>query len=255
MNDLLSDDGNDLPTIDVNKNYLEELVGDGKKFKTVEDLARGKFEADLTVELFKKRQDELRNSYLSLKEEHEASARLTDLIDQIKAEKQQLASNTQPKVNEVNSQTLDLDAVRKAAREEVSLMENTRKQDTNFADVESKLKERYGANYKSVLKQHADELGLTPEDVNSLARKSPNAFFKTFGLDEQQRTEGFQSPPRNERRNDNFLSGSPKRSWTYYQDMKAKNSRLYYDAKTQNQMIDDYRALGKDFEDGNFTHL
>ena len=51
MNENLLDAALDLDTVDPNKNYLTELVGDGKKFKTQEELARGKYESDLYLSL------------------------------------------------------------------------------------------------------------------------------------------------------------------------------------------------------------
>jgi len=77
-------DSNDSPQLDSNKAYLEQLVGDGKKFKTAEDLARGKAESDSFIEIMKVRMDELRADHLRLREEHQASAQLKDLIDNYK---------------------------------------------------------------------------------------------------------------------------------------------------------------------------
>ena len=42
MNTDLFDGAKDLGTFDPDKNYLEELVGEGKKFRSVDELAKGK---------------------------------------------------------------------------------------------------------------------------------------------------------------------------------------------------------------------
>lgn len=47
-------------TIPDNVDYVNELVGEGKKFKTVEDLAKGKYHSDVTIETFKRQIDDLK---------------------------------------------------------------------------------------------------------------------------------------------------------------------------------------------------
>src|SRR6267154_5364704 len=93
------------PPLDPSKNYLTDLVGPDKKFKTVEDLARGKAEADTTIELFKKRQDELRDDYLKLREEANQQAKLQDLIDRL--EHPQNTPQFTPPVMESKQPTID----------------------------------------------------------------------------------------------------------------------------------------------------
>lgn len=250
--DLLSDDNTD-PVIDPTKDYLEELVGDGKKFTDVKALAKGKYESDLLIETMKRRQDELRDDYMKLRNEHMASKGQSDLMDQINQIRQQQSNNTnQPPVNTDNKAAIDPSQLKSLVSEEVRSIAANEKADANFKLVETKLQEQLGNNYKSVLKAKADSLGLSPEDVNALARKSPNAFFNTFGFNETQARDTFQAPPSNARRSDNFSPTTQKKTWTYYQDMKAKNPAQYHNPKTQVQMHNDYLALGQAFEDGDF---
>src|SRR2546426_10450626 len=92
MTNLL--DNTDLPPeVDPNKDYLAELVGDGKKFKTSQDLARGKFEADQYIEVLKRRQDEMRADYLKISEESKTRATLDDLVKRLE---NRSASNDEP---------------------------------------------------------------------------------------------------------------------------------------------------------------
>src|SRR5437773_6950457 len=71
------------PETDPNKNYLEDLVGDGKKFKSPEELARGKFESDTYIKILEKRLDEYRDDILSLRKENVTNKRLEDLVNQL----------------------------------------------------------------------------------------------------------------------------------------------------------------------------
>ena len=245
---LLADQG----TLDENKDYLAELVGENKKFKTVQDLARGKYEADLTIELRNRREDQLRQDYLQLKADYEARAKLEDLIDQYKTP-QQSSNDSTLKVNDDKQPPYNPDEIKNFTKQAVQEIEQERKRDTNFNLVKEQLTERFGEDYKTVLSKQAKDLNLSADYIDDLARRSPTAFFKTMGLD-QTSTENFQTPPRNSQRSDNFKpTAAKKRTWNYYQEMKKAQPDLYRDPKTAVQMVRDYEELGTAFEDGDFA--
>lgn len=247
----LFEQANDQLPIDDSKNYLEELVGEGKKFQSHEDLARGKYEADQYIEILKKRQDELRADYLKLRDENASKAKLEDLIKQM--ENQRLASSESTQANEDTKKPAfdpaELDAL---MSNKIQQHELQRKESDNLNSVMSKLKEQYGSNYVSVLQTKTEELGLSKDDVNTLARKSPKAFFNTLGLGQQQQ-ESFSAPPRSAQRNDNFAPrGAQKRTWSYYQDMKRKDPAAWLNPKIAVQMQQDAIDLGEAFRDGDY---
>jgi len=251
MNDLFTESVNDQPQIDESKNYLEDLVGDGKKFKTAEDLAKGKFLADSYVKILERKLDEMRTDYLKVSEENKARAKLEELIDQMNNKTQQLTSSETPPAKEV--QTPSLDQIESLVSNKISQVETQRKERENFNLVTNKLKEVYGNDYQLYLNKQTEDLGLSKEFVNDMARKHPSAFIKTFGLDATKSTENFQTPPRN---NMGFTPKLPeKRTWSYYQKMKQTNPNLYYDPKISVQMQQDAIALGEDFADGDFNRF
>lgn len=245
-------DQTDLPVLDQNKNYLEELVGEGKKFKSPEELARGKYEADNYVKTLESRMDELRNDYLRLKDDSASRAKLEDLINQMKT--QQLASSEQPLANEVTEKpTLDTKQIESLVSTKVQEIEQLRKEKDNFNSVQTKLREVFGDNYAGKLKEQIDNLGLTTDFANDLARKHPGVFMKTFGLESQIKQDNFQAPPKGSVRSDTFRpQGAQKRSWSYYQELKKSDPSIYYSKKIANQMHDDMMSLGEAFKDGDF---
>lgn len=253
--DLLSGE-NDTPQVDPNKDYLAELVGEGKKFKTVQDLARGKFQADIHIDLLEKTKDQLRADYLKLSEDAQAQATLKDLVTQLKAPIQQPASSITPQANVDNQRpSIDPKELESLVDSRLNERELSRKQSDNFKLVQDRLKERFGSNYQTVLKQQIDELQLPSDYVNDLARRSPEAFFRTMGLTEQPRND-FQAPARSSVRSDNYASqGGQDETWSYWQKLKETNPKLYLDPKTVVRMEKAYERLGKKFEDGDFlTH-
>lgn len=241
----------DLVQSDPTKNYLTELVGEGKKFKTPEEMARGKFESDMFIQIQNKRMDDLRKDYLRERELNMSRAKLEEIVDQIS--KKQLASSETPPANEVQMEKpqLSLEDVEKAFdRREINKIEKA-----NYALVVAKLKERFGTNYASALKPHVESLRLTDDDVNALARKSPDAFFRLMGLDLTQQQDGYQAPPKSSLRSDSFAPKVEKRTWAYYQNLRKTDPTLYYNPKTNDQMIKDAKALGKEFEDGDYNTI
>ncbi len=251
---LLDADDNSAPLIDPNKNYLEELVGEGKKFKTPEELALGKARSDLYIRDLERQKDELRADYERLHDEYKTGPKLQEILDQLT--EQRLASSESPQANEVieNQPAYDPKQIESLVSSKISEYEMTKKQQENFNVVKGKLQERYGDSYHNVLKEQINRLGLTDEDVNTLAKKSPDAFFRLVGLDQPVSKDNFQAPPRSNQRSDNFSPTSSKRTWAYYQKMRTESPKVYNDPKTQVQMHKDYIELGTAFEDGDFKN-
>ena len=182
-----------LLTEGVSKTYLPELVGEDKKFKDVESLARGKYEADVHINILEKRLDDLRADYLKMHEESQARAKLEDLIKQYDDLKQSngttpspIREPVQPKQPEIDFDSL-IDS-------KIQQREFTRKQDENFNTVKAKLTERFGDSYPNLIKEKISELGLSAQDADSLARKSPTAFFNTLGIDLNKKARDIPSP-------------------------------------------------------------
>jgi len=254
---LLADHGEPTPP----KNYLETLTGPGGKFdktkyksdgEMLEALARGKWEADNFIVTKNKAFDDLSADYIRLKEEVEKGPKIQELFDQMT---QKLASTNQNPGNDVTNPppAFDPKQVETMISNTLQAHELAKLQRANQDSVRAKLTERYGANYPNIVKQQIEDLGVTEDLFNSLAKNNPKLLIKTLGLDQQPQQDVFQAPPQSSVRTDSFAPrGGSKRTWNYYQELKKTNPRLYADPKTQTQMAMDYANLGRDFEDGDF---
>lgn len=251
MTENLLDDNNDRIDVDPNKNYLEELVGEGKKFKTPEDLAKGKYISDLYIKHKEREFDSLREDYLKLRDEYNAGPKLQELLEDLVQNKQQLASNDNTdNVNGVqNKPAFDPKEIESLVSSKIQEHETSKKYEENFNSVRNKLKDVYGSNYKQVLKEKIESLGLEEDLVNDLARRHPKVLYKTLGLDQPQQ-DNFQTPPRSNITG--FAPSNQKRTWSYYQELRKKDPKTYYNPKTQVQMHNDAISLGEEFEDGDF---
>jgi hypothetical protein len=234
------------PQIDPDKNYLEELVGDGRKFKSPEDLARGKYEADVHISNLERRMDEMRADYIRVSEEAKAAKRMEELLDKLDASGN-LTSREPPHSNEDDKTALDMTNLDSILDSKLKERESKNREADNFKIVMNKVKEQYGDSYTRVLSEQAKEMDISEDELNVLARRNPKMFFKTFGIGDRQ-TEQFIVPPEGRRTTD-FSPKVQKRTLSYYQNMRKTNPGLYFDRKIAIQMDKDAIALGEEFFD------
>lgn len=241
MTDSLTKPGTDSPSLDPNVNYLEELVGDGKKFKTPEDLAYGKAQADAYVEVLKRQLDQYRADYMEAKNEIAARAKFEELVDRLKSP----TSENQNTNQGTKQPEIDMTQIETLVSNKIQQTETNRRQKENLDMVKAKLYERFGDN----LENHLKEVGLDGESAAELAKVNPQLVLKALGVDKPIQP-GFQPPPRNS----SGFTPKPeqKRTWSYYQDMYKKNPSAKFDPKINVQMQKDYISLGTAFEDGDF---
>jgi len=251
MNILDNNNQNNQPQIDPNKDYLEELVGEGRKFKSNSELARGKAESDLYIEHMKARMDELRQDYTKLHEEYNAGPKLKETLDQYMQELKQSQGATQPSGQEDKPSVLDETKLADMIKQHIAANKQLDSEDSNARTVESKLQATYGPNYKQLVSQQIASIGMTSDFFNDMARKYPDALMRTLGIEGQRQQENFQAPPTSTRGSDPF-AGPTKRTNAYYQKMRQTDPVRYRDPKTQDQMFKDYATLGDEFEDGDF---
>lgn len=242
-------------SIDPEKNYLEELVGEGKKFKTPEELARGKAEADATIDFFKNQMDRLRDDYLKERETNTSRAGLEEILNEIKQLKS--ASNTNndeesgANGTDKNEPAFDPNKLQEIVAQQLTAAEQRKQREQNRRIVVEKLQERFGSDYQKALRDQTRRLGLSEEVATQLAETSPAAFLKTLGLDKQDDSDNF-APPRNQDNRGSFNQKSGKivpGSWRYYEEIRKSDPKLYWSPKTQTQMLKDSQRLGEAFDE------
>jgi len=223
---------------------LREEITNKWKDKPVEELLKAKVESDLYIKSLERQKDELRNDYLKQRDELLTKAKFEEYIQKMESLKD--GQVTEPKVNEVSEPKYDPKEIESLVLNKINETKKIEKETENFNRVQMKLQERFGNNYQSVLREQQINLGLSDSDVNDLAKKSPEAFFRMMNLNEGTK-ESFQAPPRSNQRMDNFAPKVQKRDYNYYQELKKTNPRLYLDPKIAVQMHNDAVELGESF--------
>lgn len=228
---------NPFETTSDDKNYLEELVGEGKKFKTIEDLAKGKYQSDDYIEVLKAeitaKEAELKNKMA-----------LEDFYQKITNKPADtVTTEGQPFVNEPVEANSNQD-IDKKILDTLKQIESERTTKVNEQAVIDKIKEVWGNEYSKKLEETAKTLGLSKEYLQNVARQSPTAFFKLTDLDQNRSAPGGTAVPTSTVNLGRNSDGS-RRDAKYYRELKRTNPSLYRDPKTQVQMQQDAFRLGE----------
>lgn len=231
---------------DENKDYLEELIGPGGKFDVakynndrdvaIKAVAKGKVLGDRTIDQRNKEFDELREVWLQERAQSMAQAKFEEL--RLAMENQNDDTTITPVVNV--EPTLDPNKLKGLVSQQLQEIEAERRKSENLTKVENRLKERFGDNAKSALKDKMNTLGLSYEDLKLFAQRSPEAVITALGLNQQ--PEPYQSPPRSSIRSDNFLPQTDIRDAVYYEKMRKEDPKTYFSEKTSVQRLKDMDA-------------
>jgi hypothetical protein len=229
----------DVPEIDPSKNYFEELVGEGKKFSTPEELARGKAESDAYIARI---EDEQRR----LREELATRISLQDFQD--KLEKRLNESRPEPQIqgepNEDMS-ALKPEDVERLVQQKIAETKQRDAAEQNLSVVEAKLLEAYGPNYSQHLKRQVKELNMTENGFLNMAAANPKASLRLLGLDgERKQTNMFETPPRSQ---STFApSSGEKRGDSYYEKIRKEDPLKYWTPEIQNEIFNRISEIGQE---------
>lgn len=233
-------------SIDPEKNYLEELVGENRKFKSVEDLAKGKAQSDLFI-------DQLRQELEQTKQELQTRARLEELITKVTPQAPLDSGPILHNQTEVNPPVMSgltpeqLEELLEKKLNEHNL--KTTKQ-TNFNYVKEELTKKYGPQTPQVLEKAAGDLGVSKEWMNQMAAENPKAFMRLVGDAQATRPQAspdlFTSRP-TVNSGATFTPESGVRDQAWYQNLKRTDPKKYDSPEIQAQEYKDAVKLGPAF--------
>lgn len=239
MSNDLFDTDNTGPVIDPNKDYMTELVGEGKKFKDAAALARGKMESDAFIA-------KLQNELSELRQEVVSRAKLEDIVAKLQEAPKQVE---QPPLQEPKPQPAGLtdEDLRAFLNKELAEREAARRKEDNVSQTIQKLKESLGHNYVDALKAKAQELGVDTKWFNNLAAENPGVLLKLVGAEGTPAPKGndlFAPPPQGHQ---TFKPSTTERTQSYYDKLKNEQPTVYWSRDTQVAMHKDAMRLGERF--------
>jgi len=175
------------PQPDPNKNYLEELVGEGKKFSDPQALARGKVEADTHIARLERELAELR-------EKANTGRTVDDLLKKLEERNTQSngnASNSgeyQPSSQGQNQNAdagavqLDESKIEELLSGKLNEFQKSQREQANLQHSVSVMQEKWGDNAQVELNRKAKDLGMSPEGLKEYAKTNPSVFLTLVGL-------------------------------------------------------------------------
>lgn len=219
---------------DAAANPVEALVGEGKKFASVEDMARGKLEADRYIEE--------QNAKI------EALSKTNEKLDELYKKISESGGGTPQKENpeagtnsaeSVGGETKapDTGDVEKLVEEMLERKERAQAAQSNMKTVRETLIGKYGDNAAAVVREKASELNMTTEEMDAVAASNPTAFFRLMGENTGSQSSSSMFNPTVNSDALNFNS-DPKieKGWSHFREMKKKNSAEFYSARVQNEI-------------------
>ena len=228
-----------LPTIDPNKDYYSELVGEGLKYKDKEALGRSRVEADLHIARIEDEQKRLR-AELATRIDYET------FLDQLKSSSLNGQGNPPADPPKDQNTSLTTEAIERLLEQKMKQRETEQTAEQNFNLVDKKLSESWGPHYAQRLKQQAQELGVSEQFIKNVAAANPKALYRLVGLEEKgSKDNNFQAPPKNEF----SFSGTPsttKRGDSYYENIRKSDPKLFFSAKVQNEIFNRIKEIGID---------
>lgn len=203
----------------VPENALEALVGEGKKFKDLESLAKGKVQSDNYIKQLERELAEIREANQKAMTLEEVK---TAILSQIKPPQTEIvtppAQPEQQPVAPVNDSDLEAKIAELMAKKEAEA-----KSTSNRMKVQETLKERFGPDAQMILNQKAKELGVTLDYLAGIANNSPTAFFKLVGLDSTSTPPTPGAP-----RSTESISPQANSRKAYWDNMKKNNPNEYF---------------------------
>jgi len=213
---------------------VDQLVGEGKKFKTIEEALQGKIEADNFIEEQKAKID-------SLEAQVNKDDRLDELLKQLqdKAITPVVETETTPE----GTPKLEVDDLKSLVDSALKEHEKEGIRSKNLSIVEQELEKNFGTEAEAEVLKKVKELGVSKETLSTMAGESPAAFLTLMG-----------TPPT--KSSNPIVSGDVKvpdfvnsgvRDNDYYRNLRKTNKTLYYSGQVQEQMFKDRVSQGGSF--------
>lgn len=224
---------------------LEDLVGEGKKYRSNEDLIKAVIEKDRFIGQLQGENGELRQTVSKITPPVDRSAEILAKMEELARSRTQITERQpEPEVTEriVETKGLTVDDVDRLLNER----EQRRSRTQNVEAVKEELTKRYGPNFQEVLNTLAGKLGVGREFLEQTAAASPQAFLR---LVETEKAPSVFTPPASSRTVDFAPQGAQHQKDSYYKKMARDNVKEFNKPAVQSQMMKDGLALGEAFFD------
>ena len=235
-------------TSTVETSPLADLVGDDKKFKTLDDLAKGKLESDKFIEQLQGELKQTREQMAELEEAASKKATVSDLVDAVK--------KANKKVDEDGNQPISEEQLKTMVADIMDGRTEAQTRASNFRQANQSVLDKFNGDVEAArayTAERAKQLGLTTDKLKSLGEESPSAFRQLMDVKPSTGSQSVTAlPEANVERGANPQSATVidgHRTKAYYDNLKKElgPSKYWNDTKIQGAYFKDAQALGDRF--------
>jgi hypothetical protein len=215
---------------------FEDLVGEGKKFRDPDAVAKKVIHADQHIERLEREQAELRA---------ELAARQTveDMLNKLQKPAPSEVPVT-PRQEPGAKEEVNLSAEVQRLLQEERAKESRQK---NIEAARKGLKDRFGPDYNQRLEKIAEEMSISKDFLTSIASTSPDGFFKLIDSVAKPDDNRPTTPPTPSHDPLKMQQGVGRKNNAYYQNLRKENPSLYFSRKVQNEMHSEVMKQGASF--------
>ena len=225
------------------KDYLPELVGEGKKYSDPSALAKAKVHADAHISRLEKELAEARTTMT-------AQAKLEDLVkrlQEVKPPTTPVTTNTEERGILESDNTVDIETT---VDKLISRREAANQAKSNLDKVKQTLREALGTNYSQHLANEADRLGMSTDEMNALAQRSPAAFLRLVGVDQGKQQTVVPSVPPTRVNTETFRpTTTNEKTYSHYDQMRRQGKVKALDQNLLIEMHNNAIRSGEKFFD------
>jgi len=221
---------------------LEDLVGEGKKYRDVTELAKAKVHADAFIE-------QLKAEKAQVLEDLKTRTAVEDAIKKLQAPNANGGTGTQTEHTSVQTQSSEQKA--NFTLEDVDKLleqkDRQKKVQANLNTVSDAILRYAGTpeKAKEFLTTRAGELGVTVDKLSDVGKESPTALLKLLGLDK-----AGSSTIAPIEKTTNIVRVSKDKTFDMnapmtkadYDELRRENPSLYFSPKVQNKLMKDRSA-------------
>lgn len=207
---------------------FEDLVGEGRKYKTTDDVARAVVEKDRFIAQLQRENAGVREALSKRINEEEFLKKLQEVARPNPAVEQEppVEPEARPEASALTPEKVE---------EIIAKRETVAKRQSNLEATTKRLQEVYGDDYRSRVQTQAKAMGVNTEFLTSVAAESPEAFYRFMGLDQERKADVFSPPPRS-----SVVPSIPRtnvKDYNYYYRLRQeKGDAWYYSVPVQQEI-------------------
>lgn len=232
------------PVVDPTHDYLTDLVGEDRKYKTPQELAKAAVHKDQFIDQLKRETAELREALNKRINEEEFLRKLEQVSRPKSPDQQDPPVERRDEPAKASLTVEDVDRI-------IAEREAAARANANLKQVEERLRQVFGDDYRARVQSQAKSMEVGTDFLTDVAKKNPQAFYRLMGLDgNTQKADAFSPPPRPSMSTPSGTQ-SGKKDYNYYKKLRdEKGDSWYFSIPVQQEIwktAKEYEARGEKF--------